>query len=144
MRTLKYNIAINASKEKVWNTLFTDRNYPKWVKVFAEGAYAKTDWKEGSSVDFLTPNGDGMFSKIHQKTPNKLMVFNHLGFIKEGKKVYDEKSKAWENAKESYELIEKNGNTELYVNMDTTEEYIDYFDKTFPKALKKIKELSEE
>ncbi|RAJ12949.1 SRPBCC family protein [Olleya aquimaris] len=143
MKTLNYSITINASKDNVWNTLFTDENYPKWVYVFAEGAYAKTNWQEGSPVDFLTPNGDGMFSKIHQKIPNNLMVFNHLGFIKAGKKVYDEKSKAWENAKESYQLIEKHGKTELQVSMDTTEEYIDFFNETFPKALKIIKELSE-
>ncbi|WJJ97018.1 SRPBCC domain-containing protein [Algibacter luteus] len=143
MKTLKYNTTINASKEKVWNTLFTDENYPKWVSVFSEGSYAKTDWQEGSAIDFLIPSGDGMFSTIHQKIPNKLMVFNHLGFIKEGKKVYDGKSKAWENAKESYELIENNGKTELHVSMDTTDEYVNFFNETFPKALKKIKELSE-
>ncbi len=143
MKTLKYTTTINASKEKVWNTLFTDANYPKWVAVFCEGSYAKTDWKEGSAIEFLTPSEDGMFSQIEQKIPNKLMVFNHLGLIKEGSKMYDEKSKQWENAKEAYELIENNGKTELHASMDTIEEYIDYFNETFPKALKKIKELSE-
>ena len=143
MKTLKYATTINANKEKVWNTLFTDENYPKWVSVFCEGSYAKTDWKEGSTVDFLTPTGEGMYSKIEQKIQNKIMVFKHLGLLKDGKKMQDEKSKQWENAKESYELMENNGKTELHASMDTTEEYIDYFNETFPKALKVIKELSE-
>jgi hypothetical protein len=143
MKTLKYKITIEASKEKLWNTLFTDENYPKWVGVFCEGSYAKTDWKEGSTVEFLTPSQEGMFSKIDQKKPCQLMVFKHLGMIKDGKRVFDPDSKKWENALESYELIEKDGKMELLVSMDTTDEYIEYFNKTFPKALAKIKELAE-
>ncbi|RMA64696.1 SRPBCC domain-containing protein [Ulvibacter antarcticus] len=143
LKTLKFSTTISTSKERVWNILFTDENYPKWVEVFCEGSYAKTDWNEGSDVEFLTPSGEGMFSIIEQKIPNQLMIFNHLGMIKDGKKIHDKKSKQWENAKESYELNEKDGITELTASMDTIDEYITYFNETFPKALKRIKELAE-
>ena len=36
-----------------------------------------------------------------------------------------------------------NGKTELIVDMDITDDYKDYFEKTWPKALTKVKELAE-
>jgi hypothetical protein len=143
MKNLKFATTINAPKEKVWNILFTDENYPKWAEVFCEGSNAKTNWKEGSDVEFTTPNGEGIFSKITQKIPNRLMVFKHLGIIENGKRIRDARSKQWENALESYKLQEHDGKTELAVSVDTIDEYSAYFNKTFPKALNKIKELSE-
>lgn len=144
MKTLKFSTTIKASKETVWNVLFTDENYPKWAKIFCEGSTAKTDWKQGSAVEFLTPSGDGMFSTIAQKVLYKTMVFKHLGTLRHGKRVLnDDSSIDWENAKESYELLEVDSKTELIVEMETPEEFQDFFKETFPKALKKIKELSE-
>lgn len=143
-QTLKFSITINASKEKVWNVLFTDENYPKWASVFCEGSNAKTDWKEGSEVQFTTPNGDGMFGIIEKKIPNKIMIFKHLGCLKKGEKIVPEKkSDDWKDAREIYELDEKNNKTELTVKMDSNPEYAEYFNETFPKALKRIKQLAE-
>lgn len=144
MKTLKFSTPINAPKETVWNVLFTNENYPKWASVFCEGSKAKTNWKEGSEVEFTTPDHDGMFSKIVEMEPNRKMVFKHLGTIKNGKRISNEGSASdWANAKESYELVETNGTTELKVKMDATDEFQDYFKKTFPKALKRIKQFSE-
>ena len=143
-QTLKFTTTINAPKEIVWNVLFTDENYPKWTTVFCEGSNIKTDWKEGSDAEFTTPNGEGMISKIEQIIPNKLMIFRHLSMMKDGKKILEvEKSKVWKDAKESYQLMESNGKTELYVEMDTIKDYVNYFNETFPKALKRIKKLAE-
>lgn len=143
MQTLKFSTTINAPKEKVWNILFTDENYPKWAKVFCEGSKVKTNWKEGSPIEFTTPSGEGTFGQIEQNVPNKLMVFRHSGVVKNGNKTHDEESQAWQNIKESYELIETNGKTELKVEIDSIAKYADNFNKIFPKALKRIKELSE-
>jgi len=105
-----------------------------------EGSYAESDWKEGSKILFLTPKGDGMFSIIEKKVPNEQMTFKHLGEIKNGV----EEPKNWEGAKESYHLEEKNGITELDVELDSVGEFEQYFNDTFPKALNRLKEISEE
>ncbi|MBK7873074.1 MAG: SRPBCC domain-containing protein [Saprospiraceae bacterium] len=139
MKTLHFSININAPVEKVWNALWQDANYRKWTAVFHEGSYAESDWEEGSKILFLAPGGDGMFSMIEKKTPNKQMTFKHLGELKNGVK----ESKDWENARESYFLSEKDGGTELKVELDSVGEFEQYFSETFPKALQEVKNIAE-
>ena len=62
MTTLEFKIEINAPKEKVWGVLWNEETYKQWTSIFCEGSYAESDWKEGSKIHFLSPNGDGMNS----------------------------------------------------------------------------------
>src|SRR5690606_24668626 len=82
MKTLTFKIEINTHKEKVWSLLWDDATYRKWAAVFCEGTYAVSDWEEGSMIQFLTPNGEGMHSVIEKKTENEYMAFKHLAMIK--------------------------------------------------------------
>ncbi len=144
MKTLNFSVKINASKEKVWDILWNDNNYPKWTSVFAEGSKAVTDWQEGSSILFTDGSDCGMYSRIEKKVPNKQMTFKHLGMVKDGvEQPVDDASKSWSGSIENYLLEEQNGITEVKASVDVTEEHLDYFQKTFPKALDKVKELSE-
>jgi Activator of Hsp90 ATPase homolog 1-like protein. len=140
-----FQTSINASKEKVWKTLWNHDTYKLWTAVFAEGSTVETDnWKEGSKVLFLDGKGNGMVSKVAANRPNEFMSFKHLGVIKDGKEdMGNEKNNEWSGATENYTLNGQNGKTELIVEMDITEEYRDYFEKTWPKALEKLKELAE-
>lgn len=140
MKTLHFSINIHAPKEKVWNALWEDKNYRQWTAVFQEGSYAESDWEEGSKILFLSPNGDGMFSVIDKKIPNKQMTFRHLGEMKKG---VEEAQQDWQNAKESYSLSEKDGMTELKVDLDAVGEFEQYFNDTFPKALEAVKAIAE-
>jgi hypothetical protein len=144
MTTLHFSIQINASKEKVWEVLWNDSSYRQWTSAFSEGSYVVTDWKEGSKVQFLSSNGDGMYSTIAKSVPAELMSFKHLGVMKNGKEeATDEETKKWSGAMENYMLKENAGVTTLAVDIDVTEEFTDYFKKTFPNALEKVKSLSE-
>ncbi|WP_053992465.1 SRPBCC domain-containing protein [Mangrovimonas sp. TPBH4] len=144
LQTLEFSTTIEAPKEKVWNALWEDQNYRNWTKVFTEGSHFETDWKEGSRILFLDAKGEGMFSKIDKMVLNKLMAFEHLGMFKDGKEQpLDEQTKAWAGAKEIYSLTENNGKTVLEVKLDTVAGFDGYFNESFPKALKKVKELSE-
>ncbi|MEP6951241.1 MAG: SRPBCC domain-containing protein [Ginsengibacter sp.] len=140
MTTLKFPIKINATKEKVWETLWNDSTYREWTAAFMEGSYAESDWNEGSKILFLTPKGDGMFGIIEKKIPNEQMTFRHLGEVKNG----IEETKDWGTALESYHLEEKDGVTELNVEMSATPELEQYFNDTFPKALNILKQISEQ
>lgn len=44
---------------------------------------------------------------------------------------------------ENYSLTENNGVTTVEVELDTDDNYADYFNNTWPKALNKLKEISE-
>jgi uncharacterized protein YndB with AHSA1/START domain len=139
MEKMNFSVEINANKEKVWDALWTDANYREWTSVFHAGSYAKSDWKEGSKILFLSPEGSGMHAIIEKKIPGKQMTFLHKGEIKDG---VEQESK-WGEARESYFLDEQNGKTTLRAELDTVEEYKKYFEDTFPKALEKVKEISE-
>ena len=148
METLNFSTAINAPKEKVWDILWNDAGYRTWTNAFCEGSYAKTDnWKEGTKVLFLDPKGSGMVSTVAANKPNEFMSFKHLGEVKEGvEDTTSEKVKAWAGALENYTLKEANGKTELLIEMSAagmSDEFEDYFLKTWPIALENVKQLAE-
>src|SRR4030095_5360845 len=144
METLNFSIKINAPREKVWNVLIGGKTYPEWAAAFAPGSQAETDWKEGSKALFTDGKGNGMVSEIEQNRPTEFLSIKHLGMVKDGvEDLTSDKVKEWAGAMENYTLKETNGATELKVDMDTGEEYKGYFSKTWPKALNKVKELSE-
>lgn len=139
-----FNVSINASREKVWDTLWRDESYRAWTSVFAEGSKAVTDWEKGSKVLFLDGKGEGMVSTIVDNKPGEFMSIKHLGTIKGGVEDLDsEQTLQWAGALENYTLETKDGHTVLTVDMDITDEYKDYFLTTWPKALDKVKQLAE-
>ena len=140
MITIDFSVRINATKEKIWENLWSDKGYRQWTAVFMPGSYAESDWKEGSKIKFLSPKGEGMYSIIRKLVPQKEMIFEHQGEIKNG----EETPQDWAGAKEAYYLNEADGVSELKVVLDTTEESREYFLKTFPNALQEVKKMSEQ
>ncbi|MET0759264.1 MAG: SRPBCC domain-containing protein [Flavobacterium sp.] len=144
MKKLEFTVNIKAPKEKVWEALWKEPNYQKWTSVFSPGSKAVTDWKEGSKVLFLSEKGDGMYSKIEKSVPNTLMSFKHLGEVKNGQEQpLNEETKKWTGAMENYLLEDHQGTTSLRVEMDSADEYTDFFNEKFPKALENVKMLAE-
>lgn len=148
MEKLNFSTSIMAPKEKVWGILWDDSGYRAWTSAFMEGSFAKTDnWKEGTKVLFLDPQGRGMVSTIVANKPNEFMSFKHLGEIKDGiEDTTSEKVSAWAGALENYILTADGEKTELSVEMSSTgipDEFKDYFSKTWPVALDNVKQLAE-
>ena len=144
MEKQNFKILIDAPREKVWNTLWEDATYRVWTAAFTEGSHAETDWKKGSKVLFLDGKNDGMVSVIAENKPAEYMSIEHLGIVKNGKEdTESDKVKEWAGAHENYILKNKDGKTELTVEMDITEEFKSYFETTWPKALDKLKEIAE-
>jgi uncharacterized protein YndB with AHSA1/START domain len=140
MEKIEFKTTINAIAEKVWDALFGVETYPKWTAVFAEGSRVETDWKKGSKALFLGDNGDGMVAVIQDNIPNRYMSIKHIGEIKDGK---EDLSGDWGETLENYTLNERDGKTELLIDMNISDEWKDYFEKTWPKALDKVKEIAE-
>ena len=144
MKQLNFSIQISAPTDKVWSTLLDDKTYRQWTSVFHEGSYAMGDWSEGSKILFLGPEGSGMTSRIFRHVPNEFLSIQHLGTVSNGIEDFDsEETKKWAGALENYAVQEKNGVTTLNIETDTAEGFEAYFQETWPKALEKVKALSE-
>lgn len=148
MEKLNFTIDINATKEKVWNTMLEDKTYRAWTEAFAPGSHYIGDWSKGSKILFLGPgqNGEmgGMVSRIKENILHEFISIEHLGIVQDGKEdTTSEAVQAWAGAHENYSFSEKDSVTKLSVEMDSNEEYSEMFNGMWPKALQKLKELAE-
>jgi len=131
MHKLTFSTTINAPKEKVWRTMLEDATYRQWTSAFHEGSHAVTDWKEGSKALFLTPEGDGMVSRIVTHRPNEFLSIKHVGTVNKGvEDTESEAAKDWGDALENYTVKEAKGGSVLTVDMDVADEYRKYFEET--------------
>lgn len=142
MKEIQFSIEINASKERVWATLWEDITFRDWANAIDEGTYMKGIMKEGNEIQFISSvNGYGVTSLIEKLQPNEYVLFRHSADTKEsGQK---EREKEWTGGTESYSLTEKNGVTTLIVKMDVPQEQEETFNIRFPRALDRVKALSE-
>ena len=151
MEKKEYKVLIDAPQNRVWNILWGNDTYPQWTSAFMEGSRVESlnspqeqVRRKGNKVRFLGPDDEGMVSTIAENKPNEFMSIKHLGVVKKGVEDYDSpQSKEWSGSLENYSLRSIGGKTELAVEMDITQEYLDYFNNTWPKALEKVKRLSE-
>jgi uncharacterized protein YndB with AHSA1/START domain len=137
---LTFSITIDAAKETVWKALWDDANYRRWTSVFHPGSYAESDWEQGSTILFLSPERDGMYAMIQELVLNERMVFRHIGEVKKG---VEQEPKEWAGSLEAYTLKEQNGKTELHTELDAVPEFEGYFREVFPKALQIVKDIAE-
>ncbi len=144
MQHLLFTEPIKASRERIWQVLWDEATYPHWTAPFGEGGQARSDWKEGSRVYFLSAEGDGMFALIDRKDEPGFISFTHQGVFKDGQEQpQDEATKVWSGAREQYTLKEHDGGTILTVEMDVVDSEAASFQQMFPKALAIVKRLAE-
>lgn len=148
MQKLNFSIIINASKEKVWNTMLEDKTYRQWTEAFSLGSHFIGDWSKGSKILFLGPNENGemggMVSRIKENKLYEYISIEHLGVVENGKEdTTSDAVKQWAGSLENYTFKNKDGKTELLVDMDINDEYKEMFEGMWPNALQKLKEISE-
>jgi len=148
MQKLKFSIEINATKEKVWNTMLEDKTYRIWTEAFSKGSHFIGDWSKGSKILFLGPNENGemggMVSRIKENKLYEYISIEHLGVVENGKEdTTSDAVKQWAGSLENYTFKNKDGKTELLVDMDINDEYKEMFEGMWPNALQKLKEISE-
>lgn len=148
MEKLHFKIEIDAPKEKVWNVMLEDKTYRIWTEAFAPGSHYEGSWDKGSKIFFLAPDENGkprgMVSRIKENRKYEFISIEHLGMVNDGKEdTTSDEVKNWAGALENYTFKEKNGKTEVVVEMDSNENYSEMFNDMWPKALKKLKELAE-
>ena len=151
MKTKTYKININAPASKVYNMMLgldNKKTYEAWTALFNPTSTYEGSWDKGSKMLFVGTdeqgNKGGMIAKIAENIPSKFISIKHYGILENDKEILDgPKVESWAGSLENYTFTETNGATNITVEVDTNEEYMDYFDETWPKALDKLKELSE-
>ena len=150
MEKLTFTTIINAPREKVWNIMLEDATYREWTKPFNAGSRYEGKWETGSEMRFIgvDENGKesgGMYSKIKEARPYEFVSIEHLGMISETGEIdtTSDAVKKWTPAFENYTFNDKDGGTELFVELDISGEWKDMLSDMWPKALAALKEIAE-
>ncbi len=148
MEKLKFDIDIKAPASKVFHSVTDDQLYREWTAEFNPTSFFEGGWNKGDKILFIglskENKREGMVAKIVENIPNRQISIQHCGLIDGDKEITDGPVvKEWAGAMEEYFLEEKNGVTNFSVEVDVNAEFADYFRETWPKALNKLKEISE-
>ncbi|TDM08107.1 MAG: ATPase [Ideonella sp. MAG2] len=144
MKTLTFDITINAPRTTVWDTMLGPETYKAWTRAFCEGSHYLGSWESGAKIRFLAPSGDGMSSVIAENRPYEFVSIRHIGMIENGvEDTTSDKVLAWAPAYENYRFEDTPGGCKVTVSLDTAEEWAPYMLDTFPKALALLKSLCE-
>jgi uncharacterized protein YndB with AHSA1/START domain len=141
MQAMQFSVEINATKEKVWDTLWEDKTFRQWAGIIDPGTHLVGEMKEGNEVQFISGNGYGVTSLVEKLVANALLLLRHQADTQEEGK--QERDKEWTGGTESYKLVEKDGITTLTVTFDVPKNLEEYFKENYPKALERVKKLAE-
>ena len=151
MKKLQFNISIHAPVSSVYNVMLgisSKSTYEQWTAMFNPTSTYEGNWEKGSKMLFIgvDEKGEkgGIVSKIAENIPNQFVSIQHYGLINAGKEITEgAEVEKWANGFENYSFEENNEVTTVKVEIDATEEFIDFMNETYPKALNKLKELCE-
>lgn len=142
MNELEFSVEIEAGREKVWDTLWRDETFRAWAGLIDPGTYMVGELKAGSEVAFMSAkNGYGVTSLVEELVANEYLLLRHAADTQNTGR--EERNNEWTDGAESYKLTEQGGVTTLTVAFNVPPNLEDYFNENYPKALAKVKELSE-
>jgi hypothetical protein len=149
MKKFKMEIVVNAPKETVWDSIINLEKYKQWASAFEEGSYFEGSWNKGDSIRFVALNKqgmkEGMVSEIAESQYPTYISIRHLGYIFNGvEDTTSEEIKKWAPSYENYTLERIDSSKTIFkLEMDITEEFYEIFVELWPKALSKLKKVSE-
>jgi uncharacterized protein YndB with AHSA1/START domain len=148
METMHFGITINAAVEKVYDLMISDSSYREWTSEFNPTSHFIGSWVKGSKIIFVGTDQDGktggMVSRIKDNIPNTFISIEHLGLFQDGKEITSgSEVEGWAGANENYTFTANEGKTLLSVELDANQDFMTYFNETWPKALDKLKEICE-
>jgi uncharacterized protein YndB with AHSA1/START domain len=143
-----FDIRIKSSLENVYRTLTDMEGYNAWTSVFNEASSYEGSWEKRSNILFIGTDSDGkqggMVSRIRENIPNKFISIEHLGIYRDGREITTgPEVESWKGALENYRLTRQGVEVLVSVDMDVDPGYREYFLKTWPRALEKLKEICE-
>jgi hypothetical protein len=152
MKKLQFKVNIIAPIARTYDFMLgitSKSTYEQWTSLFNPTSTYEGSWETGSKILFIgvDEKGEkgGMVSKIVENIPNRFVSIQHYGLVKADDEITEgPEVEKWANGFENYSFVESNGTTSVTVDLDTTEEFLDYMRQAYPKALDKLKEICEE
>ena len=152
MANLQFNILINATVTKIYDCMLginSKSTYEQWTALFNPTSTYEGSWEKGSKILFIGADEKGekggMVSKIAENIPNQFVSIQHYGLVKAGEEITEgAEVEKWANGMENYAFEESNEAVTVTVDLlNIPEEFIDYMNDAYPKALEKLKEVCE-
>ncbi len=151
MEKLKFKVNIKAPAQKVYDVMLglSDKTtYEQWTAAFNPTSTYKGNWNKGSKIHFLGNdehgNTGGMVSEIAENIPYQFVSIRHYGLLQNKEEITEgPEVEKWANGFENYSFEENNGTTTVTIDLDTSEDFKEYMNDTFPKALDKLKNICE-
>ena len=152
MKKIQFNVRIKAPVNKVYDVMLGINNkstYEQWTSLFNPTSTYEGSWNKGDKILFIgmDEKGEkgGMVSEIAENIPNRFVSIRHYGLLKADKEITEgPEVEKWAGGFENYSFDENNGISAVSVEVDTTEDFVDYMNQTYPKALDKLKEICEQ
>lgn len=152
MKKLQFETDINAPVSRVYNVMLgLDKiiTYQQWTSIFNPTSTYEGNWDKGSKMLFIGTDEagrrGGMVSEIFEVIQNQFVSIRHYGMLDGDVEITEgEEVEKWAGGFENYSFQERNGVTTVTVDIEVTEDYEAYFTENWPKALVKLKEITEE
>jgi uncharacterized protein YndB with AHSA1/START domain len=148
LERLHFEVPINAPVQKVYTTMLHPEQYRQWTAAFNPTSQYRGTWEKGSTMHFIGTGKEGkeegMVSIVRENIPNQFLSLEHLGMLKEGEEITEgTEVEGWAGALENYTFREVGEKTVVAVDLDSHPHFIDYFNRTWPQALEKLKQICE-
>lgn len=151
MKKVQFKTTIKAPVNQVYRAMLglDDKStYQAWTAEFNPTSTFEGSWEKGAKILFIgtDENGEkgGMIAEIAENIPNEFVSIRHYGLLKGNTEITSgEEVEKWAGELENYWFEEHNGITSVTVEVGVSDEYMDYFQITYPKALKKLKAIVE-
>lgn len=151
MKKLQFKVSVHAPVSRVYDYMLgisSKSNYEQWTALFNPTSTYEGSWDKASKMLFIgvDEKGEkgGMVSRIAENIPNRFVSIQHYGLVKAEKEITEgPEVEKWANGFENYTFEESEETTTVTVDLDTTEDFLDYMNETYPKALAQLKELCE-
>lgn len=156
MKKLEFKVSIKAPVTKVYDFMLgisSKSTYEEWTSLFNPTSTYTGSWEKGSKILFIGVDDKGekggMVARIVENIPNRFVSIQHYGLLTAGQEITEgPEVEKWANGFENYSFEENNGpdndrGTLVTVELDTTEDFTDHMNQSYPKALHKLKEICE-
>lgn len=146
---LHFEILIDAKVDKVYQTMLSSKHYTEWTSAFDPTSHFQGSWTKGEEIRFIgtdhNGNEGGIICTIQENIPNQLVNIQYQALIQKGQAISTgPEAEKWIGRTETYTFKSQKDKTLLLVDTDSTKEFNDFFQTTWPQALKKLKAICEQ
>ncbi len=148
MKKLTYNIDIKAPANLVADQMIGKETYSQWTSLFSPTSDFEGGWNKGDKIRFtaLDERGtrQGILAEIVEHIPHQFISMHHYGYLYGDQEITEGPELAvLENSFENYYFDQKDGITNLRIEVSDDGEHTKHMNEIWPKALEKLKAMCE-